>query len=230
VNVAGTIHLAQEAVRAGVRRFVFLSSIKVNGEGTAPRRPYRASDVPAPVDPYGVSKAEAEDGLRAIARETGMEVVILRPVLVYGPGVKGNFHSMLRCLRKGIPLPLGAIHNRRSLVARDNLVDLVVTALRHPAAANGTFLVSDGEDLSTTDLLVRAGEALDTRARLLPVPAALIMVVARLLGRGEVANRLCGSLEVDISETRTRLGWTPPVSVNVALEETATAFAAREHP
>lgn len=157
VNVDGTLNLARQAVGAGVKRFIFISSIKVNGESTAPGKPYSAESQPAPVDPYGISKLEAELALRELAAETGMEVVIIRPPLVYGPGVKANFLSMMRWLSKGIPLPLGAIQNRRSLVALDNLVDLIATCVEHPAAANQTFMVSDGEDLSTRQLLRRMG-------------------------------------------------------------------------
>jgi len=224
VNVDGTLNLARQTANAGIRRFIFISSIKVNGEGTAPGKPYFAEDVPNPKDPYGVSKMEAENGLRALASETGMEVVIIRPVLVYGPGVKANFLSMMRWLNKGVPLPLGAIHNKRSLVALDNLIDLIVTCINHPAAANQTFLVSDGEDISTTYLLRRMGLALGKSARLLPVPAWFIKGAAALLGKQAVSQRLCGSLQVDISKTRTLLSWEPPVSVDEALRKTATHF------
>lgn len=224
VNVSGTLNLARQAAAAGVRRFIFISSIKVNGEGSESGKPYSADDQPAPADPYGISKLEAEQGLMALAAETGMEVVIIRPVLVYGPGVKANFHSMMNWLRRGVPLPLGAIGNRRSLVALDNLVDLVVTCLDHPAAANRVFLVSDGEDLSTTELLQRMGVALGRPARLLPVPAGWLEIVASLLGKKAVAQRLCGSLQVDIEETRRLLDWTPPVTVDAALHKTARYF------
>ena len=225
-NVDGTLSLARQAAAAGVQRFIFLSSIKVNGEGTELGHPYRADDTPAPQDPYGVSKMEAEQGLRALASETGMEVVIIRPVLVYGPGVKANFRSMMSWLRKGIPLPLGATGHKRSLVAVDNLVDLIVTCIDHPAAANQTFLVSDGEDLSTTQLLQRMGSALGRPARLLPVPANLLEAGAAMLGRRAIAQRLCGSLQVDIGKTRELLAWAPPVSVDDALRKTARAFEA----
>ncbi|WP_282341143.1 SDR family oxidoreductase [Pseudomonas sp. PS02288] len=228
VNVNGTLNLAEQAARAGVRRFIFISSIKVNGEGTESGKPYLADCLPAPLDPYGISKMEAEQGLRALASETGMEVVIIRPVLVYGPGVKANFRSMMSWLSKGVPLPLGAIHNKRSLVALDNLVDLIVTCVDHPNAANQTFLVSDAEDLSTTELLQRMGRALGKPARLLPVPAPLLRVGAALLGKGAVAQRLCGSLQVDISKTREVLGWTPPVSVDDALRRTAEHYLAEK--
>lgn len=226
VNVAGTLNLARQAAAAGVRRFVFLSSIKVNGEGTALDRAYSADDIPSPADPYGISKLEAEQGLRAFARESDLEVVIIRPVLVYGPGVKANFRTMMSWLLRGVPLPFGAIHNSRSLVGLDNLVDLVLRALTHPAAANQTFLVSDGEDLSTTDLLRRTADALGVRARLLPVPATLIEAAARLAGKGDLANRLCGSLQVDITTTCARLDWFPPIAVDDALVKTAAHFLA----
>lgn len=224
VNVEGTLNLAQQAAVAGVKRFIFLSSIKVNGEGTAPGMPYCADGAATPLDAYGISKHEAEQGLLALAAESGMEVVIIRPVLVYGPGVKANFLSMMRWLYKGIPLPVGAIHNNRSLVALDNLVDLIVTCIDHPAAANQVFLVSDGEDLSTTDLLRRAGTALGKPARLLPVPSWMLELGANLLGRQALARRLCGSLQVDISKTRELLDWSPPVSVDDALRKTAEHF------
>ena len=224
VNVDGTLNLARQAASAGVRRFIFISSIKVNGEGTALGKPYTADDVPAPADPYGISKMEAEQGLRALAAETGMEVVIIRPVLVYGPGVKANFRSMMSWLKKGIPLPLGAISNKRSLVALDNLVDLIVACMDHPAAANQTFLVSDGEDLSTTELLYRMAVVLGRPARLLPMPARLLELSASLLGQRAIAQRLCGSLQVDIRKTCELLEWTPPLTVNAALRKTAAHF------
>ena len=222
VNVQGTLHFARQAAAAGVKRFVFLSSIKVNGEATQVGQTFMADDAPAPQDPYGISKMEAEAGLREISAQTGMDVVIIRPPLVYGSGVKANFAAMMRWLSCGVPLPLGAItHNRRSLVALDNLVDLIVTCITHPAAANQTFLVSDGEDLSTTDLLRRMGQALGKPARLLPVPPALLKLGAALLGKPELAQRLCGSLQVDISKTRQLLGWCPPLSVDEGLRRAA---------
>lgn len=224
INVEATLNLARQAAVAGVHRFIFISSIKVNGELTQAGHPYVVDAVPMPADPYGVSKMEAEQGLRALAVETGMEVVIIRPVLVYGPGVKANFLSMMRWLHKGVPLPFGAIDNRRSLVALDNLVHLIMTCIDHPAAGNQTFFVSDGEDLSTTELLRRMGAALGKPARLLPVPSRLLNAGATVLGRQDLAQRLCGSLQVDISKTKSLLGWTPPVSVNNALEKTAKYF------
>lgn len=227
VNVDGTLQLARRAVAAGVRRLVYVSSIKVNGEVTAPGRPFRADDPPAPADPYGVSKREAEDGLRALAATGALEVVIVRPPLVYGPGVRANFASLMRLVARGIPLPLGALDNRRTLVALDNLVDLIVTCLDHPAAANETFLAGDGEDLSTTDLVRRVGRALGRPARLIPVPAALLSLAARVVGRGAVAQRLCESLQVDTGKARRVLGWQPPVAVDTALEGVAAQFRAR---
>ncbi|TAM18243.1 MAG: SDR family oxidoreductase, partial [Candidimonas sp.] len=190
VNVQGTLNLARHAAAAGIRRFVFVSSIKVNGEATQPRPQFTADDAPAPLDAYGVSKMEAEQGLREIALQTGMEVVIIRPPLVYGPGVKANFAAMMRWLQRGVPLPLGAIHNQRSLVALGNLVDLMVTCLTHPAAANQTFLVSDGEDVSTTELLRRMGRAMSRPARLVPVPASWLQLAAAIVGKRDVAQRL----------------------------------------
>ncbi|MEA1605407.1 UDP-glucose 4-epimerase family protein [Pseudomonas spirodelae] len=224
VNVEGTLNLACQAAESGVRRFIFISSVKVNGEGTPVGMPYLADAKPLPADPYGISKMEAEQGLRALADETGMEVVIIRPVLVYGPGVKANFLNMMHWLHKGVPLPLGAIHNRRSLVALDNLVDLIVTCIDRPAAANQTFLVSDGEDLSTSELLRRMGAALGKPARLLPVPSWMLEAGVMMLGKKALSQRLCGSLQVDISKTRELLNWTPPVSVDDELRKTAKHF------
>jgi len=208
-----------------VRRFVFLSSVKVNGEFTEAGQPFTADDVPAPVDPYGLSKHEAEQLLRQIAAETGMEVVIIRPPLVYGPGVKANFESMMSWLAHGVPLPLAAVtRNRRSLVALDNLVDLIVTCLNHPAAANQTFLVSDGEDLSTAQLLKRMGAAMGQPTRLFYVPPALLKLGATVLNKPGIYQRLCGSLQLDIAKTRQLLGWTPPVSVDEGLRRAAEGF------
>jgi UDP-glucose 4-epimerase len=224
INVQGTLNLARQAAAKGVQRFIFISSIKVNGEATQSGAPFFADGISAPLDPYGVSKMEAEQGLHEISAQTGMEIVAIRPPLVYGPGVKANFAAMMRWLKRGVPLPLGAIHNQRSLVALDNLVDLIVTCLTHPAAANQTFLVSDGEDLSTTQLLRRMSHALGKPARLIPVPASVLKLGAALVGKPELAQRLCGSLQVDISKTRELLGWRPPVSVDEGLRRTAEGY------
>ncbi len=224
VNTQGALALAEQAARAGVRRFVFISSIKVNGEQTAPGQPFDADQPVAPTDPYGLSKHEAEQGLLRLARDTAMEVVIIRPVLVYGPGVGANFASLMRWLKRGLPLPLGAVRNRRSLVSLDNLVDLIAVCLDHPNAANQVFLVSDGEDLSTTDLLRRLGQALGRRPWLLPVPSHLLALAARLVGRTSITQRLLGSLQVDIGKNRRLLGWQPVVTVDHALRTTAASF------
>ena len=217
VNVSGTLQLARQAVDAGVRRFVFVSSVKVNGEGTSPGRAFTEADAPNPQDAYGQSKHEAEQGLRQLSADTGMEVVIIRPPLVYGPGVKANFASLMRAVQRGWPLPLGAVHNQRSLVALDNLVDFIVTCITHPQAANQTFLVSDGQDLSTTELVRGMAQAAGVPARLLPVPVWALQAGASLLGKGDAVQRLCGNLQVDISKARNLLGWVPPVSVEEGL-------------
>lgn len=217
VNVAATVNLARQAARAGVKRFVFLSSLKVNGESGA----FTESFTPAPQNAYGISKYEAELELFRIAAETGLEIVVIRPPLVYGPGVKANFRALMRALARGIPLPLGAIHNRRSLLALDNLVDFILTCIKHPAAANEIFLVSDGEDLSTTDLIRRLANAMGRPARLIPLPAPLLIAAATLLAKGDIAQRLLGSLQVDISKARQVLGWRAPISVDEGLRRAA---------
>lgn len=224
VNTLGTLNLARQAAESGVKRFIFVSSIKVSGEGTQLDHPYKSLDKPNPVDPYGISKYEAEEGLKELAQEAGMEVVIIRPTLVYGPGVKANFLNMMKWLNKGVPLPLGAIHNKRSLVALDNLVDLIVTCIDHPKAGNETFLVSDDRDVSTTELLKLLGNALDKQPLLLPVPMSSINFFARLVGKSDFSHRLCGSLQVDISHTKETLGWKPPYSVEQSLLKTANAY------
>jgi nucleoside-diphosphate-sugar epimerase len=218
VNVEGTFNLARQSAAAGVRRFVFISSIKVNGEVTERGLPFTADDNPAPEDAYGLSKAEAEAQLKQMAQETGLEVTIIRPPLIYGPGGKGNFASLISWVRRGLPLPLGGVsHNRRSLVGLDNLVDLILVCAGHPKAANQTFLISDGEDLSTTELLRKIGKALGRPARLLRVPAGLISFMAGLVGRKMISQRLLGSLQVDIHKTCELLNWRPSVSVDEGL-------------
>jgi len=225
VNVESTANLARQSAAAGVKRFVFLSSIKVNGEVTEAGQPFTADDVPAPEDAYGVSKHEAEQLLWQITAETGMEVVIIRPPLVYGPGVKANFQSMMRWLARGVPLPLAAVtENRRSLVALGNLVDLIVTCLNHPAAANQTFLVSDGEDLSTAELLKRLGASMGHPARLFYLPTGLLKLGVAVVRKPGIYQRLCGSLQLDIAKTRQLLGWNPPMSVDDGLRRAAEGF------
>jgi nucleoside-diphosphate-sugar epimerase len=220
VNVQGTLNLARQAAAAGVRRFVFVSSIGVNGSETF-HQPFTPEDSVTPHSPYAVSKYEAEMGLKALSAETDIEVVIIRPPLVYGPCAPGNFGSLMHWLQRGVPLPLDGIRNKRSLVSLVNLVDLIVTCLTHTAAANQTFLVSDGEDVSTTELLRLMGQAIGKPACLLPVPASWFKLAASLVGKPEVAQRLFGSLQVDISKTRELLGWVPPLSLDEGLRRAA---------
>ena len=228
VNVAATLALAQQALVAGARRYVFVSSVKVNGEGTQPGRPYHEIDTPAPADPYAISKLEAEEGLLALAASTSMEVVVIRAPLIYGPGVRANFLRMARWLARGLPLPLGAVtENRRSLLGLDNLVDLILLCLQHPRAANQVFLAADGEDLSTTELLRRTAAALGVHPRLVPVPPAILEAGAAVLGKRAVVDRLCGSLQVDIGKARRVLGWRPPVSVDEGLLRAARGLGVR---
>jgi len=221
VNVAGTEHLARCAAIAGVKRLVYVSSIKVNGEATSEGEKFSESDVPDPHDPYGISKMEAEQALHRIAQETGLEVVIVRPPLVYGAGVKGNFVQMLRVLDKGIPLPLASVHNRRSLIYVGNLVDALILCATHPAAAGQTYLVSDGEDISSPDLLRQLGAAMGHPARLLPCPQTLLKLAGRLTGKSEQVERLLGSLQVDSGKIRRELNWTPPYTLEQGLRATA---------
>lgn len=213
VNVAATINLARQAAAAGVKRFIFISSIKVNGEGTTLGKPYTAEDEPDATDPYGISKAEAEQQLRTLAASTGMEFVIVRPPLVYGFGVKANFAAMLQLAKKNLPLPLGAIHNSRSMVALDNLVDLIKTCIYHPKAANQTFLVSDDHDVSTTHLIALMVRAYGKTPRLLPVPVSCFKLLGKLTGKQALISRLCGDLQVDITKTKELLGWTPVITI-----------------
>ena len=217
VNVENTLSLARQAAAAGVKRFVFVSSVKVNGETTRTGQAFTEADAPNPQDAYGLSKHEAEQGLRQFATDTGMEVVIIRPPLVYGPGVKANFAALMHAVQCGWTLPLGAVHNQRSLVALDNLVDFIVTCLSHPRAANQTFLVSDGHDLSTPELVRGLARAAGVPEHLLTVPVWALQAGASLLGKGDAVQRLCGNLQVDISKARTLLGWVPPVCVDEGL-------------
>lgn len=215
VNLNGTIKLAKQAAAAGVKRFIFISSIGVNGNCSV--NPFSVDDRAMPAEPYALSKWEAEQALWEVQEETGMELVILRPPLVYGPNAPGNFGNLVRWLEKGWPLPLGAIQNKRSLVGIDNLVDLIIRCIDHPGAANQVFLAGDGEDLSTTELLRGVGKAMGRPARLIPVPAGLLQLGATLLGKRAVAQRLLGSLQVDISKTCERLDWKPPFTVEQGL-------------
>jgi len=224
VNVDGTLRLANQAASQGIKRFVFLSSLKVNGEITEIGKPYTAEDRPNPLDPYGVSKFEAENGLLKISRESNLEVVIIRPPLVYGPGVKANFLSLLRWLDKSIPLPFGRTENKRSFVALDNLVDLICLCCAHPAAKNQIFMVSDGKDLSTTELLRYIGNALNKEAKLISIHPKFIIFLAKLFGKSALSQRLLGSLQVDISKNKILLDWIPPIKVDEGLNKTVEYF------
>lgn len=224
VNTSGTLNLARQAAQSGVKRFVFISSIKVNGEKTLKGEAFEPSLTHSPTDPYGLSKYEAEVGLKKMAAETGFEVVIIRPPLVYGPGVKANFESMMKLMRKGIPLPFGAINNQRSLVYIDNLVSLILTCCKHPEAANRTFLVSDNDDVSTTRLMQQIADSMPRPARLIPIPQSLIEVSAKLLGKSHLSDRLCGNLQLDVTETLNTLSWKPPVTFEKGIHETVSAF------
>jgi nucleoside-diphosphate-sugar epimerase len=224
VNRDGAVRLAEQAAAAGVSRLVFVSSIKVNGEATPPDCPFRADDAPAPVDPYGVSKAEAEAALAGIATRTGLSLAVLRPPMVHGPAAKGNLAALMRVLEKGVPLPLGAIRNRRSLVGVENLADALAFLVAH--TAEGRFLVRDGEDVSTPGLIRALAEGLGIPARLLPVPVGLLRAAGAVLGKGAAVSRLTGSLVVDDAPLRA-LGWTPPVSLAEGLSAVATAHGGR---
>lgn len=224
INTRATIALARHAASAAVKRFILISSIGVNGDETH-GKPFSADDAPRPCSPYAVSKYEAELALTALSQSTGLEVVVIRPPLVHGPNAPGNLRTLVHWISRGLPLPLGAVtDNRRSFVGVDNLVDLIATCLDHPAAANQTFLVSDGEDLSTAEFLRRLSCCLGRRAFLVPVPPRALRRLAHLLGKDDIARRLLGSLQIDIHFTRERLGWTPPFS----LDEGFARIAAHE--
>ena len=224
LNTLSTINLARQAVKAGVKRFIYLSTIKVNGEYTLVNTPFKASDHANPSDPYALSKLEAEKSLLALSSKEKIEVVIIRPPLVYGPGVKANFLSMMSWVNRGVPLPLGLIQNKRSLVALDNLVNLIEVCILHKEAANEVFLVSDDEDLSISELLSKIAKALDKPNRLLPIPLILIKLIFNVLGKKDLSRRLLGSLQVDINKTKNILNWKPIVSIDQALKNTTDFF------
>lgn len=222
INTDATLNLARQAVQAGVKRFVYISSIKVNGEGGD--APYRETDTPAPEDAYAISKWEAEQGLRRIAEETGLGIVVLRPPLVYGPGVRANFLRLMNTIRRGWPLPLGAIRNRRSLLYLGNFVDAIRLCVEHPAAAGQTFLLDDGEPVSTPELIRAVAHALDRPARLLAVPVKIFRFAGMLLGKRTAVARLTDSLFVDSSAIRSQLGWTPPYTMEQGLDATVAGW------
>lgn len=225
VNTRGTANFARQAAEANVKRFVFVSSIKVNGEATVPDKPFTSGDDHAPEDHYGLSKAEAEQELFEIGKATGMEIVVIRPTLVYGPGVKANFASLMNLVSKGVPLPFGCIKdNRRSLVSVTNLVDLIVTCIDHPKAANQIFLVSDDHDVSTSELVAQMANALSVLQWQIPVPKWCYRLVGKLFGKQDVVDRLLGSLQVDIAHTKETLNWAPPQSLEEGFKQTAQAF------
>jgi len=224
VNVTATLELARQAVAAGVRRFVFLSSIGVNGVQTDVGKPFTEADPPNPHNPYADSKLKAEQGLLLLSEQSGLELVIIRPPLVYGPGVRANFAALMRAVQRGWPLPLACVHNLRSMVAMDNLVSFIATCVDHPRAANTTFLVSDGQDISSPDLVRGLAQALGVAARLVPVPVSALQFVGRALGRGDVIQRVCGNLRVDISKARRVLAWQPPVSMDEGLRRTVAGM------
>jgi nucleoside-diphosphate-sugar epimerase len=213
VNTQATLALASSAASAGVKRFIFISTAKVNGEESPFGKPFTEADTPNPLDPYSISKWEAEQGLMEIAQQTGMEVVIVRPPLVYGPGVKANFAALMRAVKRGIPLPLGAIQNARSLIGLDNLVDFIITGISHPAAANQTFLVSDGYDVSTSRLVRTMANAAAVADRQIAVPVVCLQWLGKILGKSAAIDRLCGNLQLDISKARNLLFWVPPVTL-----------------
>jgi UDP-glucose 4-epimerase len=227
VNVAGTLNLARQAVEAGVKRFIFVSSIKVNGEGTQESIPFTTNDQPAPEDPYGISKHEAEAGLLEMAKETELDVVIIRPSLVYGAGVKGNFLNLLKLAKSGVPLPFGSIHNTRSMVYLDNLVDLIITCIDHQNAPGKVFLASDGDDVSLSRLIRLIRGAMGRPALLLPVPVILFKLIGKLTGKAAVINRLVGDLQVDSSDARLCLDWQSPYSVEYGIKATVDDFMQR---
>jgi nucleoside-diphosphate-sugar epimerase len=223
VNLAGTERLAMQAAAAGVKRLIYVSTIKVNGEET-PGKPFAEGDPPQPSDPYAVSKWEAEQALQRVAVTTGLELVIVRPPLIYGPGVKGNFLSLMRLVENGWPLPVGRCNNRRSLLGLGNFVSFLSLCVRHPAAAGQTFLVSDGEDLSTPELIRRLAAAMGKPPRLLSVPPSWLRVATRLLGRPGAYQRLCGSLQINSGHARQALDWLPPETVSEGLVRTVEGF------
>jgi nucleoside-diphosphate-sugar epimerase len=224
INVDGTRNLAKQAAGIGIKRFIFLSSVKVNGEETIASKSFKYDDISQPEDAYGITKWEAEQALLEISKQTGLEVVIIRPPLVYGEGVKGNFLRLLDIVYKQIPLPFAKINNLRSFIALDNLIDLIICCIEHPKAAGKTFLVSDGQDLSTTDLIRKLSKFMNKSPRLFQVPQLIIQLIGRLVGKSSEIKRLFGSLRVDNSYTREILEWSPVLSLDESLEKTVRQY------
>lgn len=223
VNLYGTTNLARQAAQSGVKRLVYISSIKVNGESTN-NHPFTADDEPSPADPYAISKAEAEAELLDISRQTGLEIAIIRPPLVYGPGVRGNFLRLLALVNRGIPLPLANINNARNMVSLTNMCDLLITCLEHPKAAGNVFLLSDGVSLSTSELIKMIAHAMGIRSRLFPFPLFLLKYMGFLIGQHGTISRLCGSLEVDIEKTQQYLDWIPPQPPDEGIQKAVEWF------
>jgi len=227
VNTEGTRHLAEEAARMGVKRFVYISTVKVNGEEND--RPYQETNTPDPKDPYGVSKWEAEQALMKISRDSGMEIVNIRPPLVYGPGVRANFLNLLKLVNKGIPLPMGCVNNRRSLVFLGNFVDGILKCAEHPKAVGETFLISDGDDKSTRELIILLANIMDKKIWIVPVPVSLLMLGGKILGKSAVISRLVDSLMLDVSKIKSTLDWKPPFSMEKGLKQTITWFKSNQN-
>lgn len=228
VNTTATLNLAKQAASLGVNRFIYISSIKVNGEATLPNLPFTSNDMFVPSDSYALSKYEAEQGLLKISKNSQMEVVIIRPPLIYGPGVKANFASMIEWVNKGVPLPFGVIYNKRSFIALDNLTNFIVHCIDHPKAANEIFLISDGEDISTTELLMKVAKAFNKKAWLIPIPVSVMSLAAKLMGKSDLANRLFDSLQIDNTKAKDLLGWEPITTMDEQLKKTAEAYLLNE--
>ncbi len=224
INNLSTLNLAKQAATAGVNRFIFISSIKVNGETTSHNQKFSPSDKFIPSDPYALSKYDAEIGLLNLAKKTNMEVVIIRPPLVYGPLVKGNFSSLIKWIKKNIPLPFGTVHNQRSLVALDNLVNFIILCTAHPNAANEIFLISDDSDISTTELLKKIAQAFNKKGYLLPIPVSFLTLLATLTGNKKIADRIVGSLQIDISKAKHLLHWKPVTTIDEQLKKIAETY------
>lgn len=224
-NVASTLNLADQAAKAGVKRFIFVSSIKVNGEKTESGRPFSEESQSHPEDPYGISKLEAEEGIRAICKETGMEFVFIRPPLIYGPGVKANYLKLMQLVQKRLPLPLGSISNKRSMLALDNLVDFILLAVKHSLAANELFLLSDKKSLSTTQLIKQMELLMGfTSSRLIPMPASFLRTIGKCFGQTAAVERLTDSLEINSQKAQSLLGWEPPLNVESGIQMTVNDF------